>query len=575
MAESSNTKDQLQRFLRKPSISSLALALLLFAVCVGFLHPRYAINDDLKVISLITGYPAGNPAPFVMNMNVLYGLLLVPLYALGTPINWEIWLFLVLDLLSVWALLYVLFAPPIAGRAKLVGSAIILACGSYFCLNITFTNAAALADFAGLCLILTYARAPAAMPRLAVFFGGALIVAGGMIRVEVLALTLPIILTAMVFLFPSLRIRRLVVALAVTGTAVFAAYAFDRLYVRSHPDWNAYYHYNRLAQMIRDTHRLANAGFIIKRISWSSNDQELFARLFFPDSKIYAVDRLQYIVDHVLATGPNPMESVRELASRLISGMALSMLLLAAAAWLLSLAPRPSVRRTLGIAAIVAVSLAENAAITWLYKDPDYSLLALLANTAVLALLVLYWPPEAKQEPAATPRIARLAEYAGLLLVMVAVVSVVGLSITSSKANANLRVEYKSILSDISQLQAEGRLAPDAIIVSPSHGLPWDWSNPLLLELPPLPFLDTGWSTFSPSYNGALQHFSLEPLPQALYKRDNVYLMTKQIFQGYLARYYEEHEHVSVTFEPIYNMPNPYHIAAYDNIQLYKVVLDK
>ena len=53
-----------QRLLQTPSVAALIWALLLFLICLGLLHPRYAINDDLKIIAILAGYPAGNPAPF-------------------------------------------------------------------------------------------------------------------------------------------------------------------------------------------------------------------------------------------------------------------------------------------------------------------------------------------------------------------------------------------------------------------------------------------------------------------------------------------------------------------------------
>ncbi len=572
MAERSSPSHWRQRLFETPSIASLLAVVLLFCVCLGLLHSRYAINDDLKLISIVAGYPAGNAAPFLVHINVLFGFILLPLYGLHTAINWEIWLFVVLDALSLWALLYILCAERIGGIHKLIGTAVILACGSYFALNLTFTNAAALADFAGLCLIVACARSGTPLSRLTAVYGLVLVVLGSTLRIEVLALTLPLVVTALVFLYPSLRIRSLLALLLITGLAVFSAYAFDRVYVRSHADWNAYYHYNRLAEQLRDAHRLENAGFIIKRISWSSNDQELFARLFFPDPNIYSAERLQYLVDHIPATTQNPLASVQPLAVRILSGTALTALLLTAAIWLLALAERPSGRSVLATSAILVVSLTENLGLVWAYKDPDYSLFALLANTAILCLLVFTWLHLPDREEASQPRRRLPLYYASLALLVIAIAMVIGQSVSSSSGNAGRRTEYQRILADIGRLQAQGKIASDAIIVSPAHGLPWQWSNPLILEFPQIPFLDTGWITFSPFYDQALQKYDLEPLPQALVRKDNVYLMTKLIFQRFLARYYEEHEHMTVSFEAIYNMPNTYDLTEYGDIQLYRVI---
>lgn len=220
------------------------------------------------------------------------------------------------------------------------------------------------------------------------------------------------------------------------------------------------------------------------------------------------------------------------------------------------------------------VSLAENAFLAWFYKNPDWVLFTLLANTAMLMVLLLGWP-DAAPVPASTQ--SRTTHWAflpwlGLLPALVALAILLNQTVAASNENLSKQLAYRQILADIGRLQSEGQIAPDAIIISPSHGIPWEWSNPLILDFPQIPFLDTGWITFSPFYEGALQHYDLEPLPQAIVGKSNVYLMTKLIFQPFLAQYYQEHEHMAVTFEPIYNIPAAYHAVEYTDTQLYRVV---
>ena len=63
----------------------------------------------------------------------------------------------------------------------------------------------------------------------------------------------------------------------------------------------------------------------------------------------------------------------------------------------------------------------------------------------------------------------------------------------------------------------------------------------------------------------------IQSLPEAVYERDDVYLMSEQSLTPFLVRCYEEHLAVSVRFEPIYAMPNPHHLAGYDGNYLFKV----
>jgi hypothetical protein len=560
-------------WLLSSSAASLLAALLLFLVCLAVLHPRYAINDDMKIIAILAGYPAGGGAPFPIFSNAVLGIVLVPLYSLHTSINWEIWFFVLVDLLSTWALLYVVLSASTSRGWKVLGAAIVVLSVSYFALNITFTNAAGLACFAGFCLVISSARATASVYRTPAVGGIALIAAGSLIRIEMLALTLPIVITALLFTVPALHSRNLQIALAAALIVVAAGMVFDRLYVRFHSDWNLYYFYNKTAQQLQDAHRLDNAGMAIKHISWTKNDQEMFARSFFPDAGIYSVERIQYLIRHVAGSGANPLDSGRALLQRLVSPAGLPAALMVLAVWLLVFARRLSPLKMLAVSAVVAVSLAENLFLVWAYKNPDYSLFTSLACTAMLDMLLIIWPDA---DSSLTPvgqatEHARLYDWAGALFVVVAVAFGAYRALVVSNDNLNKQRAYHQIIADIQQLQSDGILPPDAIIYSPSSGIPWEWSNPLALEFPPIPFMDTGWITFSPYYEHTLDGLGLRPFPAALYQNPSVYVMTKRIVQGFFRIYFSEHGHAAVTFEPVYEMPNPYHVVGYDDRVLYKI----
>ncbi len=559
-------------------MASLLVAVLYFIIFCGILHPGYAINDDLKMISILAGYPGNNPAPFLIFSNVLLGLILTPLYALHTNLNWEMLLFAAVNLLSVWALLYILLSEAIAEAYKVAGSIIILACTAYFALNITFTSTAALACFAGLCLLLAGSRASALRQKLLYFSGIALIFAGSLIRIEMLALDLPVFLPGAAFLYRSIRLRGLVIAAAIAGLAVFAGYAFDRLYVRAHPDWHQYYIYNKAAQALQDSNRLNNAGRQIRNVGWSSNDQEVFARYFFPDAGIYSLDRIRYLNEHIQGTSQNLAYTFSNFLGRLSNFRAILLLLAMASIWFLAQIGLSSRTTALALLTIAIIGLGENLGLVWLYKDPDYVLFSSLANTAVFEVLLLSWRNAANPRLSpgtGTSRLQRMV-YVGLKLITTVVIGMaLGQSIATSSSNLEKQTAYRQIQTDLERLQSEGKLAKDALIISPSHGLPWEWSNPFTLGFPEIKYLDTGWITFSPFYEQALQDFGIVSLPNALYQKDNVYLMTKSIFKVFLSRYYEEHGNIAVDYETIYQMPNTYNFAGYDGVELYKVILSK
>ena len=94
--------------------ASLLLAIIFFGIILGWLHPGYYIIDDPKIIATASGYIGGKPLPFLVYSNVLLGMILAPLYSLGTNINWEIWLFICINFISVWSLLYAILSAPLA-----------------------------------------------------------------------------------------------------------------------------------------------------------------------------------------------------------------------------------------------------------------------------------------------------------------------------------------------------------------------------------------------------------------------------------------------------------------------------
>ena len=558
-----------------PAVQSLLLTLGFFAVFCGLLHPGYAILDDLKMISIAVGYPGVQPAPFLVFSNVLLGLALAPLYAVGTALNWAIILFSIVNSLCLWLLLYIVLSSAAARTYKLFGTTLLLVCASYFALNITFSTTAALASFAGLSAVITGALVSARRATALAVAGIALTVFGSLVRIQMLYLTLPLLLAATPFLYRLIRLRPLGLALVLTAALVFGGYAFDRLYVRANPAWNTYYFYNGIAQMVQDAHRLENMHLEIHRIGWSGNDQELFARSFFPDANLYSVDRLRYLVDHVSGVGQDPVYAAQSAVSRGATVWTAPFLLACLATWLWAFASGAPWGLKVAIPFVLVVALGESFGLIWIYKDPEYVLLASLANTAMLSLLIECWSPRREPDLTSPPSRSKSGSIliGGCAVVGIAAVAVSAVqAIQTSNDNVGRQAAYVQILADLGRLQSNGELAKDAVIISPAYGIPVDWANPFILDFPRIPYLDTGWSTFSPPYEEALRNFGIDSLAQALYQKPNLYLMSETIFKTYLARYYEEHGGTAVTFQTVYTLGYPDRYEGYHEVELYKVV---
>lgn len=565
----------LKRVLSAPGAIALLLTALFYIIVLGVLHPGYAINDDIKIIAIAAGYPGVQPSPFLIFSNVLLGLALVPLHQLPSPLNWEILLFVLANAASIWTLLYLVAAAPAGRSYRAVGAILVLACASYYGLNITFSSTAALACFAGLCALLGSAAKFRGNSSALAAVGIALVFVGSLVRIQMLLLTLPPVALAALLLYPTLSLRRAGIALGCVGVLVFGGYAFDRLYVRAHPEWNAFYFYNQTAMQIQDSHRLENMHLEIRRIGWSGNDQELFARYFFPDAGTYSIERLQYLVGRISGIGQNPRYTAGAFLQRLTSEPSAPPLLILAAGMFLVLSVGASTPRKLAIPLIAAGVLAENLAIMFVYKNPNYVYLSSLANAACLGVLVLIWPASQEtggQSPISGKRLAVVAAACGVIAAALAVAGSVRLALLTSGDNLGKQAGYARILADIDDLRRHGTVPEDAVLLSTSHGIPWEWSNPLLVGFPGFTYLDTGWNTFSPYYEEAIRKHRVEPVLDALLEGKRVYMVSKSIFKEYLARYYEEHRGISVTFETMYLLPNPNHYDGYDGVELYGIV---
>ena len=221
--------------------------------------------------------------------------------------------------------------------------------------------------------------------------------------------------------------------------------------------------------------------------------------------------------------------------------------------------------------------LAGNFYLAWAWKIADQVIYSSVLAAVVSGMLFVNWHSQSKPNLTSTSvlmtGISRLTFYFSVLIWLLALGLILNQSFLTSRININKQSAYQQILTDLKELQTTGIIPQNSLIISPAHGLPLDWSNPFVLTFPPVPYFDTGWITFSPAYEQVLREFGIQYLPDALYQKNNIYLMTKSSFTVFLGRYYQEHENISVIFHPIYTMPNPLNLATYDNVQIYKVVI--
>jgi hypothetical protein len=540
--------------------ASLLCTAAFFALYLTVFRPGYLVNDDITMISLVSGYLGGKPVPFMVYSNVIWGFLLMPLYSIHSNLNWEIWLFVLVNFLSVWALVYIASSRPLHIIYKLAGVLAVLTCDGFLLINITYTEIAAMAALAGSCLILMTAYSPAPFKRALWVCGGLLILISSLLRMDAMYLVLLTILPPALLLHRVMDWRRLVPALAFTSLMVAGCYAFNKVYVGLHPDWNSYYAYNGVRSMIFDTPRahIENIEEALPDVGWSGNDYTLFINLFFPDQKVFSSSNLQYLVDHVSdreSSLNNAFLAYFRFHHIFNARDAFPYFLVIAATWFLALMHPPLRKSIPALSVLAAGALLLVLYLVWKRNVPLHVWYSFLATIGIFGLCILGW--NANKAELETPTGQKILAWAipSVLFVAtsVALILVLYWASLTTKENIAKQSAYQQMLSDLDSLQAEGRIVPNALIISPAVGIPIEWSNPLFVSWPNVQYFQMEWLTFSPVYDDVLREHGVQSLPAGFYEKNNIYLMTKKSLIPSVIQSIKEHEGVAVKAESIYS----------------------
>ncbi len=574
------TKKSVLVVLSIPWLASLLCAIAFFVLYLLAFRPGYQVDDDITMIQLASGYLGGIAVPFMVFSNVVLGFLLNFLYRMPTNLNWEILIFFGINFLSVWCLVYIIFTLPLKSANKFFGVLVILLSDSLFLLNITFTTTATFAVISGFVSILTlvYRRSP--LPRRILLFGGLLILAGSLIRIESFLLALLMIFPSLIIIHRFFDLKNLIISSLTAIIVVASFYLFNMIYVKSFPQWKSFYAYNDVRSQLQDTPRvhLSNVKNVYYEVGWNFNDYKLFMSWFFPDEQLFSISNLQYLVIHIPGTEKN------------VFGAALSYFypkpffddvdsfpyFFMIAAGLIALVVYPSLRKAIWPMIVLLLTLSILILyLIWTEKVPIRVWDSFLAATSVFGLFILLWAKlNAGQSQ---PHLQEKNVFAFIVPALLCVASLFALhyAVTITQLNVQRQTAYQNVLSDLKTLQTQGKIQGNALIVSPAVGIPLVWSNPMFLDLPSVQCIEMGWLTFSPSYYSVLHEFNVQSLPAGFYQRDNVYLMVKANFVESVVEYIFDHAGIVVVPQLIYSTPNHDFDTAYNNVKLYKLILQK
>jgi len=564
---------------RQPIILAGLITLLFFLVLLLGSHPGYEADDDISMLLLASGYLGGKAVPFLVFSNILWGFLLNLLYALPTRWNWEVLLFLLLNFISVYGLIHIVLARSPRVQVRAFAILIILLTDVFFLENINFTGMAAFNTLAGFCLLLGSlpSRSPSRFGQLTL--GITLIVIGSLIRIEAALLVFLLLLVPLSLKIRAFKIPGLVAALTVAGMLVAGCVLFDHVYVQSSPAWSSYYQYNQTRSELHDTPRLAQIDGAIQEVGWSQNDLVMFIHWFFPDPTTYSLNHLQTLVADVTPVHTGLISTLAALLRGILAPDALPYLLFFAAIWLWAWRSPSVIQALLPLTALAAVFFGIGFFLEWSAKLPDRVLMSMLAAMVLIGLSVLLWS-QADSPTNTTPTLKgllslRSASLFLVLLVAGAAILVTVQSLVTSHLHLQHQSAYRQILSDLRILRESGKVQKASLIVSPGLGLPLEWSDPMVLDLPEIEYMPMGWLTFSPVYETMLHQYGIASLPDGLWQKDNVYLMTRTNLMYGIRAFIREHGGPNTTTRTIYSLPPNTQAGSYQNVALFQFIVKK
>jgi len=547
-------KRHVQRVLSKPWVVSLLITAVSFLISLLTIKMGYGVNDDIVMISIVSG-AFGKASEFMVHSNVLWGLLLKLFYQFPTSINWEIVLFVLIDLLSLWALLSIVLSVPTTKLLKTLFLIAVLIGNGYFLLDISFTAIAAISASAGFSLVFFHPQREKKLLSFPSVSGIGLILISSLIRnistLMIAVLFFPVILMNLRYFL----VRRSFFPLLMAAFLVAGGVFFNKIYVELSPSWNTFYSYNYAHAQLINTPHFENSKGIVASVGWTQNDYDLMYSWFFPDGATFSPEKMLSLVND--SSGFAGSGSViQEFQTRIFTLTVFPYLLLLGLGALTVIYSTRDQKALLTLLIVFFTPILILFILAFTQKVVNYVTIPLLMGSICLEFLLCGFFSKQDKEP--NPVLIQSSLERIILMITILITFLVGAGANtyslfqSSKNNLNHQIAYEQILTQLDKLQSTDDFKKDAQIFDLSgSGIPWEWSNPWTLQFPKLPIQIMGWLTFSPPFNKSVSQLGVSLLPDALYQKDNVYLVTEPGITPYIEKYFQEHDGIQVKSVPI------------------------
>ena len=276
------------------------------ARCLIVCDVKYEVSDDFVMSAIASGAFNGSPSPYIMFSNVLLGKLLVALYMWIPPVNWYLWMQLLINYLSLCAVAYIFLKKlPFFPAIFLTVCVHVFFAGDLFVL-IQFTKTASAAILSGSLLFL-FGGLEEESP-LPCLFGGLLVLAGSMIRFNCILIAGPFVLIYLIWgtriflkrhskTFPWKQYG----AGALLIASIFFLHAADTAAYRVNDELWYYKQFSTIRSQIIDypLPDYAECEQEFSSIGFSENDYAVLSSWSFADSQIYSLDTMKQVLNIV------------------------------------------------------------------------------------------------------------------------------------------------------------------------------------------------------------------------------------------------------------------------------------
>jgi hypothetical protein len=561
---------------RAPLRFAMLTVALLFGLVFAIFQPGFDTNDDAVMNMIVAGKGYGlSPDEHIVFSNVLLGFVLAGLYSLWPSVPWYGGYLLAVHFVAQSLILFCVLRPGYTRLRLRLYLVYFATAGLYFINNLQFTSTAFVAGQSGILLLMLAVRSAAngAFGRrqlgLACVIALGLLVLSSLVRREVFypVIGMAIPTCGLAALAGRKPVAGLVASLGVIVAAVAvsaACWEFNYAHYNLDPRWQDFYEYNKLRVKFNDeawVRYSPETAYLFQEVNWSENDFEMLSAWFFDNESRYSHDALRHVLEKY------PWRESR-ISGEMFLKSALAVFLdreslalfLALPILLYCIERRALNYLVVGVALAMACVLI---AYLILYSKTPPSRVYVptlafpLAVTACLAHGSSFLPPERFRtwlrmvfsQPSGWRKGLRVPLTKCIAAVVLAMMCLaVAKSTYGQYRRSRERIKISNQLYDLlGALDA----ADDKLYICWAATFPYEALRPLdsLHGMSDLHLLVLGWPQKTPLHQRMKDRFKIGDLAEAIYNRNDLYLIAHPHYLGLYEEYVREHFGVQLRYE--------------------------